>query len=82
MCVCVRVRVRVGVYVSVGALVCLGVWVPAADEAGAEMPVFDDDNLAKKSVFSGMCVYQILVATHAQAPHKKSSYALVRRPRT
>ena len=67
---------------SVCVHLCVRVWVPAADEAGAEMAVFDDDNLAKKSVFSGMCVYQILVATHAQAPHKKSSYALVRRPRT
>ena len=38
---------------------CLGVRVSGADEAGAEMALFDDDNLAKKSVFSGMCVYQI-----------------------
>jgi hypothetical protein len=44
--------------------------MPGTDEAGAEMALFDDDNLAKKSVFFGMCVYEILLASHAQAPNK------------
>jgi hypothetical protein len=62
------------VFVCARSSVCLHLslraWMPGTDEAGAEMALFDDDNLAKKSVFFGMCVYEILLASHAQAPNK------------
>ena len=55
---------------SVCVHLSLRAWMPGTDEAGAEKALFDDDNLAKKSVFFGMSVYEILLASHAQAPNK------------